>query len=62
VAFGSFSMTLAFERHSGLSGASPTTDNPAAFVAALNTTFVAGAGLSVIALFTSALRSSNKTA
>jgi EmrB/QacA subfamily drug resistance transporter len=60
VAFGSFSMALAFEHYSG-SVSSPTTHNPSAFTAALNTTFVAGAGLSVIALFTSALRSSKKS-
>lgn len=37
VAFGGFLMAVAFEQHTGLSGVSPTTDNPEGFVAALNT-------------------------
>lgn len=60
VAFGSFLMAVAFEHHTGLSGVGPTTDNPASFVAALNTTFFAAAGLSVVALCTSALRNNRK--
>ncbi|MGH7826716.1 MAG: MFS transporter [Candidatus Binatia bacterium] len=60
VAFGSFLMTVAFEHHTGLSGVGPTTDSPVSFVAALNITFLAAAALSVVALFTPALRSSGK--
>jgi EmrB/QacA subfamily drug resistance transporter len=56
VAFGSYLMAVAFEHHSGIAGLNPTTENPAGFVAALNTTFFAAAGLSIVALFTSALR------
>lgn len=53
---GGFVMTTAFEHHTGLSGATPTTENPAGFVAALDTTFLAAAGLSLIAFLTSAAR------
>lgn len=60
VAFGSFLMAVAFEYHTGLSGASPTTDSPVSFVAALNTTFLIASGLSVVAFFTSAFRSARK--
>jgi hypothetical protein len=49
-------MTAAFEHHTGLSGVSPTTANPVAFVAALNTTLLAGMGASAIAFITSAMR------
>ena len=56
VALGGAIMTAAFEYHSGISGASPTTANPTAFVAALNTTLLAGMGASAVAFFTSAMR------
>jgi EmrB/QacA subfamily drug resistance transporter len=58
VAFGSYLMAVAFEYHTGIAGLTPTTENPTGFVAALNTTFFAAAGLSMVALFTSALRNS----
>jgi EmrB/QacA subfamily drug resistance transporter len=54
VALGSFLMAAAFEHHTGLSGLSPTPENPVGFVAALNTTFLVAAGLSLIAILTSA--------
>ncbi len=56
VALGGLLMTTAFEIHTGLSGVSPTTENPAGFVAALNTTFLITAGFSLIAVFTSAAK------
>lgn len=56
VAIGGFLMTAAFEVHTGLSGVSLTTDNPVGFVAALNTTFVAVVGLSLLGLVTSLAR------
>ncbi|MDP6559872.1 MAG: MFS transporter [Candidatus Binatia bacterium] len=56
VAVGSLLMTAAFEFHTGLSGVSPTADNPAGFVAALNTTFLIAAALSLIAVFSSAAK------
>ena len=56
VALGGLLMTAAFEHHTGLSGLSLTTDNPAGFVAALNTTLLAAAGLSLIAIWTSVAR------
>src|SRR4029453_14799881 len=41
IALGSFVMAIAFEHFTGLAGASPTTDHPAGFVDATNTTFLA---------------------
>ncbi len=55
VALGGLSMTMAFEYHTGLSGISPTPEEPIGFVAALNTTFFAAASLSLLAVLTSAL-------
>jgi len=60
VAVGSFSMAYAFEYHTGLVGVSPTTDNPAGFVAAFNTTFLAAAALSLAAVATSLARGREK--
>jgi hypothetical protein len=48
-------MTVAFEYHTGQSGISPTPEDPVGFVAALNTTFFAAAGLSLVAVLTSAM-------
>lgn len=62
VAVANFLMTAAFEFHTGRSGASPTTDDPVGFVAALNTTFLIATGLSLIALATSAMRGAAKPA
>jgi MFS family permease len=56
VALGGLCMSLAFEHYTGVKAANLTTENPAGFVAALNTTFMAAIGLTVIALFTSAAR------
>jgi len=60
VALGGLSMSLAFEHYTGVSAANLTTANPLGFVAALNTTFLAAIVLTVIALFTSALRGGEK--
>jgi hypothetical protein len=46
-------MSLAFERYSGIATAAITTANPSGFVAALNATFFAAAGLSLVGLVTS---------
>lgn len=54
VALGGLSMSLAFERYTGVGGADLTTANPAAFVAALNVTFLSAIVFSVIAVLTSA--------
>jgi EmrB/QacA subfamily drug resistance transporter len=62
VALGGLSMSLAFERYTGVQAANLTTDNPMAFVAALNITFLAAIIFSVIAFVTSALGGSAKTA
>jgi predicted MFS family arabinose efflux permease len=56
VSLGGLLMAAAFDYHTGLQGASPATSDPAGFVAALNTTFLAAAGLSLVALLTSAMR------
>jgi predicted MFS family arabinose efflux permease len=56
VALGGLFMTAAFEYHTGLSGASPTAQNPIGFVAALNTTLLITAGITAIGLLTSATR------
>ncbi len=61
VALGGLLMTAAFEHHTGLSGLSLTTENPVGFVAALNTTLLAAAGLSLIAIWTSAARGSRSS-
>ena len=60
VALGGLCMSLAFEHYTGVSAASLTTANPVGFVSALNTTFIAAIGLSIVALFTSALRGGDK--
>jgi EmrB/QacA subfamily drug resistance transporter len=56
VTLGGLIMSAAFEYHTGISGANPTTANPTAFVAALNTTLLIGMGASAVAVFTSAMR------
>jgi hypothetical protein len=60
VALGGLCMSLAFEHYTGVKSASLTTADPSGFVAALNTTFIAAIGLSIVALFTSALRGGEK--
>lgn len=61
VALGGFLMAAAFEYHTGLAGVGPTTDDPVGFVAALNTTFIVTAGLSAIAIWTSARKGGRKS-
>ncbi|MGH7816898.1 MAG: MFS transporter [Candidatus Binatia bacterium] len=56
VALGGLCMSLAFEHYTGMKTASLTTENPLGFVAALNTTFLAAIGLTMVTLFTSAMR------
>jgi EmrB/QacA subfamily drug resistance transporter len=56
VALGGLCMSLAFEHFTGVTTTALTTAHPLGFVAALNTTFVAAIGLTIVALFTSALR------
>jgi EmrB/QacA subfamily drug resistance transporter len=56
VALGSFVMAVAFEHYTGLAGVNPTTDHPAAFVGAINTTFLAAAVLSLGAVAASVAR------
>ena len=56
IALGGFVMAIAFEHFTGLAGASPTTENPAGFVDATNTTFLAAAVLSLGAVAASVAR------
>jgi EmrB/QacA subfamily drug resistance transporter len=56
IALSGFVMAIAFEHFTGLAGASPTTDNPAGFVGAINTTFLAAAVLSLGAVAASVAR------
>ena len=60
VALGGLSMSLAFEFQTGIKVANMTAENPAGFVAALNTTFIAAIVFCVIGIFTSALRGGEK--
>lgn len=60
ISLGSFLLTLAFRFHTGIPGAVPTPANPGAFVAALNYTFLAAIGISLVAMATSAMRGVRK--
>ena len=60
VALGSFVMAIAFEHYTGLAGASPTTNNPTAFVGAINVTFLAATGLSLGAVAASLARGNGR--
>jgi hypothetical protein len=51
---------VAFEHYTGIAGAVPTTDNPAGFVVAINTTFLAAAVLSLGAVVASVARGSGQ--
>jgi EmrB/QacA subfamily drug resistance transporter len=56
VTLGGLMMTAAFEYHTGVAGVAPTTSNPTAFVAALDTTLLVAAAVTVLAIFTSGMR------
>lgn len=56
VALGGLCMSLAFEYHTGIKTMSLTAENPAGFVAALNTTFMVAIIFCVVGILTSALR------
>jgi EmrB/QacA subfamily drug resistance transporter len=56
IALGGFVMAIAFEHFTGLAEVSPTTDNPAGFVGAINTTFLAATVLSLGAVAASVAR------
>lgn len=59
ISLGRFLMTELFRFHTGLPHASPTTSDPTAFVASMNTTFHAVAVLSLIAVGCSIARGKN---
>ena len=56
VSLGGALLTVMFQSHSGKPGAAPTPENPLAFVSAMNTTFLACLGVTLIALFSSLMR------
>ena len=56
VALGGLSLSHAFEYHTGNKTMSLTAENPAGFVAALNTTFMVAIIFCVVGILTSALR------
>lgn len=56
VSLGSFLMTLTFQLHTGRSSGTPSTEEPTAFVSALNYTYVTSLVFIVIGLFTSLMR------
>ena len=56
ISLGSFLMTAAFRLHTGISVSAPTTSQPAAFVAALNSTYEVAVAFAAVALITSAMR------
>ena len=60
VALSSLLMSVAFEQHTGIGTTAPTAANTSGFVAALNITFLAAAGSSLVGLATSLLRSGRK--
>jgi MFS family permease len=60
VALSSLLMSVAFEQHTGSAGTALTAANPSGFVAALNVTFLAAAGWSLVGLATSLLGSGRK--
>ncbi len=56
ISLGGVAMTIAFQAHTGISGAAPTPEHPAAFVAALNDTFLAATVLGFLPLVFSLMR------
>ena len=56
ITLGSFLMTTAFRFHTGLSAVAPTTENPTAFVTALNTTFLVVFGIAALGTVLSLMR------
>jgi hypothetical protein len=56
ISLGSFLMTAAFRLHTGVATAAPTTNQPLAFVTALNSTYGVAVAFAAVAVFTSAMR------
>lgn len=56
ITLASFLMTTAFQLYTGTSGTTPTPTVPAAFVAAMNYTFLAAIGIGLVATLSSAMR------
>lgn len=56
ITLASFLMTSFFQKYTGISGEGPDPAHPDAFVAAVNYTFLVGAGIGLVAMMTSAMR------
>ena len=56
ITLASFLMTTAFQKYTGTTGTLPTPTLPAAFVAAINYTFLVGTGIGLVAMIISAMR------
>src|SRR5262249_1708773 len=56
ISLASVLLTVLFRLHSGRPDVRPTTDDPAAFVASINTISLASAGLMVVAFVASVMR------
>jgi hypothetical protein len=56
ISLGSFLMTATFRLHTGMADAAPSTSEPTAFVAALNSTYGVAVAFAAVALITSAMR------
>ncbi|MGH7772450.1 MAG: MFS transporter [Candidatus Binatia bacterium] len=62
ISLASFLLTTAFRMHTGIPGAAPTPTNTDAFVAAMNTTFLVAASISLASMATSAMRGKRESA
>ena len=60
VSFGGLLLALAFEYYAAIAGATPSVENPLAFVSSLNTSYLAATVMTVIALLTSLMRGSGR--
>ena len=60
VSLGGLLLALAFEYFSGAPGASPSAENPEAFVQSMNTSYMAAVLITLVALSTSLMRGSGK--
>ena len=60
ISLGGLLLTVMFQYYSGIPGATPNPEHPVAFVSAMNATYLACLGLSLIALFSSLMRGGKK--
>lgn len=60
ISFGGFLLAFAFQYYSGIPGATPSADHPAALVSSMNASYMGAVALSFVALATSFMRGSGK--